>query len=92
MSIDTIAKADAALAEVVAAFSRLQEESGEPGVVTDYVLVYAAQRWDDEGQQATAIGYAYPPDGQPFYRTLGLLDQFTASLRRRVARAEDDDE
>lgn len=87
----TLKEANAALGELVQEINRLQEDEGtEPGVVTDYVLIYSSQRFESDGGTRVALGYAYPDGSQPAYRTLGLLDCMRTLIRHRDI-ADDDD-
>jgi hypothetical protein len=90
METRSLKEANAALDELVQEIARLQDGDGaHHGLVTDYVLIYASQAIDDDGEDTTALGYAYPSGSQPVYRTLGLLDCMRTLLRKRWS-AEDD--
>lgn len=89
--LETLEQAQTALQTVVEAFSRLQEPTdSEPGIVTDYVLIYATQRFDDDGGTSSALGYAYPNGNQATYRTLGLIDCMRTLIRHRYVQSDDD--
>jgi hypothetical protein len=77
-------EADAALTAAVEAVNRAYY--GEDGrLLTDYIVVFAEQSWDNEGEQVTAVGVS-PRDGDmPIYRTLGLLDYALTRARQRLA-------
>lgn len=46
-----------------------------PGIVVDFVCVYAVRTFDDEGEAETTILTSFPHDGRtPYYAALGLLE------------------
>lgn len=76
--------ADADLTTAIEAVNRAYF-GDEARLLTDYVVVFAEQSWDDDGDQITAVG-VNPRDGDlPIYRTLGLLDYAQARARQRLA-------
>lgn len=71
MSAETTAKLEDAIAGSLATFDE------EPGVVTDWIVIAAQQRVDDDGNTITSIGTLLSVDNMPFYRILGLLAHAT---------------
>jgi len=76
------AEATAKLEEGIAACLATFDE--EPGVVTDWIVVAAQQRVDDNGETITSVGTLLSVDNMPFYRILGLLDQATTVYRAEL--------
>ncbi|MEU6376801.1 hypothetical protein [Streptomyces sp. NPDC046909] len=78
-----------------AAYQRLEEAidnvarlEGFEGVRTEWILVCASQRYDDEGDGITQVGTLLPDGGGqvPYHRTMGLLDYALTRMRAEVAR------
>ena len=76
--------------ELKAAYKRLEaviEEvaraEGAEGVLTEWVVVYASQRYDESGDGLSQIGQLLPGGGShvPYHRLMGLLD-YALTLRR----------
>lgn len=54
------------------------------GVLTDYVVVCAQQRFEDDGSASTGVYHITSGDGVPYYRLLGLLDYTRVALRGEI--------
>lgn len=53
-------------------------------LLTDYVVIFAEQSWDDDGDSITAVG-TNPRDGDmAIYKTIGLLDYGLTRARQRL--------
>lgn len=76
--------ADEALTAAVETVNRAYY--GEGGrLLTDYVVVFAEQSWDEDGDSVTAVG-VNPRDGDlPIYKTIGLLDYALTRARQRLS-------
>lgn len=76
------------LAAAVEEVARLEEAEG---VLTEWVVVYATQRFDDDGDGLTQIGTILPDSGGsvPYHRMMGLLDYALTRCRAEVARDDD---
>jgi hypothetical protein len=57
------------------------------GVLTDYVVICAQQRFEDDGTASTGIYHVTSGDGVPYYRLLGLLDYTRIALRGEIVDA-----
>lgn len=88
------AAVDSASAEVKAAYQRLEEAidavgrlEDRQGVLTEWLVVYSAQRFDDDGAGVTEVGTLLPEGGGsvPYHRVLGLLDFALTRCRAEVA-------
>lgn len=75
--------------ELKAAYQQLEKSIGEvarlegaQGVLLEWVVVTAHQRYDDDGDPQVQIGQ-WMPDGMdvPYHRVMGLLD-YALTLRR----------
>lgn len=54
-------------------------------LLTDYVVVFAEQSWDDDGDPITAVG-TNPRDGDmAIYKTIGLLEYGLTRAKQRMA-------
>lgn len=83
-------EADEQLREAVRAVAHAYADDETGGwVVTEYVLVYSQQGWDDEGDQCTAVGTAVEGDATPIHRLLGLVEYAATRYRRLVAEGDD---
>ncbi|HEX6682965.1 MAG TPA: hypothetical protein VF062_09235 [Candidatus Limnocylindrales bacterium] len=56
-------------------------------VLTEYVVLTAQTRYDEDGDAVTAVGIVYRDGDVPHHRALGLIDY--AATRLRAAIAED---
>lgn len=74
---------------VVAAVLDQYPEDG-PAIVTDVLVIYARQGYDEDGEGETAIGWFSP--GVPHYRIVGLADAVLTAMRARFAAAVNEDE
>lgn len=56
-----------------------------PGVVVDYLLIYATRRYDEDGDAVTAYGTCWPSDQRTsHYAGLGLLEYAKAKITRQL--------
>jgi hypothetical protein len=56
------------------------------GVITEFVVVAAQSRIEDDGGTSTGV-YHFTSGGVPYHRVLGLLDFTRVALRGEVHRA-----
>lgn len=66
------------LAQAIEAVARYEEAEG---VLTEWVVVTATERFDDDGTKLTQICTLLPADHVPYHRVMGLLD-YALSLKR----------
>ncbi|MEU0081380.1 hypothetical protein ABZY58_26060 [Micromonospora tulbaghiae] len=59
-------------------------------VLTEYVVVTSQQRFDEEGNSITAIGFINRDGDVPYHRILGLLEYAATRTRKHIATDEDD--
>ena len=78
------------LAHSIEEVARLE---GAEGVLTEWVVVSATQRFDDDGVGVTQVGITLPDGGGqvPYHRVMGLLDYALTRYRADVAEAERDE-
>lgn len=81
--------------EEKAAYARLGEAldevarlEGAEGVLTEWIVVYSAQRYDEDGGAVTQVGTVVPGGGgeTPYHRLMGLLDYALTRCRAEVSR------
>ncbi|MFJ9657603.1 hypothetical protein ACIRPR_06495 [Streptomyces griseoflavus] len=81
--------------EAKAAYQRLRDAieevarlEGTEGVLTEWVVVTAHQRYDEDGDGITQIATLVPEGGgqTPYHRLMGLLDYALTRCRAEVAR------
>lgn len=84
--------------ELKAAYQRLETAIDEvarlesfEGVMTEWVVVCASQRYADDGAGVTQVGTLLPDGGGhvPYHRTMGLLDYALSRMRAEVARDDE---
>ncbi|MEU6520450.1 hypothetical protein ACFYOF_06170 [Streptomyces sp. NPDC007148] len=82
----------AAYARLAGAIEETARLEGAEGVLTEWVVVFATQGYDDDGDGVTQIGTALPDGGGhvPYHRLMGLLDY--ALTRCRAVVADEDGE
>jgi hypothetical protein len=80
--------------EIKAAYERLQAAIVEcsrlndaEGILTDWVVVAAFQRFDGDDHR-TAIMRLLPLDDTPYHRVMGLLDYAATLYRHELTEAE----
>lgn len=75
------------LAQSIEEVARLE---GAEGVLTEWVIVFATQRFDSDGDGVTQVGITLPDGGGnvPYHRVMGLLDYAITRYRADVADAE----
>lgn len=66
---------------------------GAQGVLTEWVVVFSTQRYDEDGDAVTQVGTTLPNGGGevPFHRLMGLLDYALTRCRAVVASDNEDD-
>ena len=76
------------LAEAIDEVARLE---GSEGVLTEWVVIGALQRYDEDGDGITSIAMLLPDGGGqvPYHRSMGLLDYALTRMRSDVARDDD---
>lgn len=73
------------LANAIEEVARLEEAEG---VITEWTVVYATQRYDEDGDGLTQIGTLVPGDGNlPYHRLMGLLDYALTRCRAEITEA-----
>jgi hypothetical protein len=76
---DDLKSAYRRLEEAVRDVARLE---GAQGVLLEWVVVTAHQRYDDDGDPQVLIGQLMPNGGEvPYHRVMGLLD-YALTMRR----------
>jgi hypothetical protein len=60
-------------------------------VVTEWVVLVAAQRWDDDGELLTLLTRLVADDAPPIHRQMGLVEYHRMRLQV-LATTEDGDE
>lgn len=86
--------ADGALEEALEALNRAYaaEADCEPGILVDYIVLYATRRYDEDGDPLTAYGMQWPSDSRTsHYAALGLLDYAREKIKRALFDTEDDE-
>lgn len=81
-------------ADLKAAYQRLEEAiddvtrlEGADGVRTEWILVFATQHYDDDGDGLTQVGTVLPDSGHvPYHRSMGLLDYALTRMRAEISR------
>lgn len=63
---------------------------GEPMVITDYVVLTAAQGFDAEGDGFSAVGWILAGGDMPWYRIVGIVRAAQLRIEHQLMRAEDD--
>jgi hypothetical protein len=87
--------AAATVTEAIEAHSRAlgEEADAEPGIVIDYLVVYAVRSFNEDGETTTRIGITWPHDGRSsIHAGLGLLDYAQTRIRKQLNDYMDDDE
>lgn len=69
------------------AIRRVAALEGWEGLITDWCVLAAIQRLDDDGGDVTAISRILPEGGNrvPYYRVMGLLDYALTGMRNEIA-------
>lgn len=80
--------ADEALTEAIK--TAMAAYDMEAGLLTDYVVTFAAQLFDDDGRICTVYGSLYQDNAMPHYRILGLLRAATLQAERSFDQGDDD--
>jgi hypothetical protein len=80
----------AAYERLAQAIEEVARNEGTQGVLTEWVVVFAAQRFDDVGDGLTQVGITLPDGGGqvPYHRVMGLLDYALTRYRAEVAEAD----
>jgi hypothetical protein len=78
----------AAYRQLEAAIQGVALLEGFQGVLTEWVLVVASQRYDADGDGITQVGTLVPDGGGhvPYHRVIGLLDYALTRSRAEIAR------
>lgn len=80
--------ADTALTEAIERAIAAYWTEGGAWVLTEYVVCVSQARWDDHGDQLTAVGVIYRDGDVPHHRALGLVEYVAARIRKQIT---DDD-
>ncbi|WP_406078763.1 hypothetical protein OG337_29135 [[Kitasatospora] papulosa] len=81
----------AAYQRLEAAVEEVCRLEGYQGVLTEWVVIAASQRYDEDGDGITQVGTLLPSGGGaiPHHRVMGLLD-YVQTRMRAMAAADDD--
>lgn len=82
--------ADDALTAAIEQVINVYYDGEHPWVLTEYVVVTAQQRWDDDGDSITAVGSVFRDGDVPVHRALGLVEYVGARLRKHISDDDDD--
>lgn len=76
----------AAYERLAAAIEEVARLEDAEGVITEWVVVYATQRYDADGDGLTQIGTLVPGGGGdlPYHRLMGLLDYALTRCRHEI--------
>jgi hypothetical protein len=77
-------EADAQLAEAVDRVAEAYGEQSAGWVTTEYVVIWARQGWDDDGDPSTVVGTAVPENTVPIHRLLGLFEYAAVRYRKLI--------
>lgn len=82
----------AAYRKLEEAIHEVAEAEGFQGVLIEWVVVAASQRYDEDGDGITQVGTMLPDGGGaiPYHRLMGLLDYALTRCRKEVASDDDD--
>lgn len=82
----------AAYRKLEEAIHTVAEVEGFQGVLIEWVVVAASQRYDEDGDGITQVGTLVPDGGGavPWHRMMGLLDYALTRCRKVVADDGDD--
>lgn len=71
------------LEEAIEEVGRLE---GAEGVITEWVIAYATQRYDEDGDAVNQVGTMVPHGGGhlPYHRMMGLLDYALTMCRAEI--------
>jgi hypothetical protein len=83
--------ADNALTDAIEQVARAYADDGEAWVMSEYVVLTAQHRYDDEGDGLTAVGVLYRDGDVPLHRALGLVDYAATRIRKLIATDDEDD-
>lgn len=83
--------ADEQLTRAIEAVQSVYGMTEEAWVMSEYVVVAAGHRYDDEGESVTAISTLYRDGDVPVHRALGLLTYASTQLRTYIAGGRDDE-
>ncbi|MFJ3278486.1 hypothetical protein [Streptomyces halstedii] len=77
----------AAYQRLEAAVEEVCRLEGYEGVLTEWVVIAASQRFDEDGDGITQVGTLLPGGGGaiPHHRVMGLLDFIQARMRAEAA-------
>ncbi len=73
-------EADDDLTRAVERVIGLYDNDGEHWVTTDYMVIAAQRRYDDDGDPLTAVAIAYRDGDVPIHHALGLVEYARARL------------
>lgn len=73
----------AAYQRLEAAILEVAQLEGAQGITTDWVVVAAVQRFEDD-EQRTQILRLLPPNDTPYHRVMGLLDYAHTLYRHEI--------
>lgn len=72
--------------QLTAAIEAHQRAYGEPpAVLSEYVVLAASHRWDDDGEPVTAVALIYRDGDLPWHRALGLVELARTRMKAEIA-------
>ena len=82
----------AAYRKLEEAIHAVTDAEGFQGVLVEWIVVAASQRYDEDGDGITQVGTLLPDGGGavPYHRVIGLLDYALTRCRKEVAADVDD--
>jgi hypothetical protein len=79
---------DDALTAAIEAHNRAYYPDQPAALLTDYMVVFVDQSFDEDGDTTTGIGTA-PRDGDlPLYRQIGMLEHALTRARQRICEGQ----
>lgn len=76
--------ADDALTLAIEGALQAYTDDGQAWVISEYVVITAQHRFDDDGDGLTAVGVLYRDGDVPTHRALGLLDFASTRMRQTI--------
>ena len=78
-------EADEALTAGINRCAEAYQDDNTPWTLTEFMVVAAQHRWDDDGDARSAITLLYREDSVPLHRALGLAEYAATRLRATIA-------
>jgi hypothetical protein len=72
--------------------ARLAALGADDGTLTDWIVIAAVQKFDEDGDLATQVATVFPDGTMPYHRIIGLIEHARIRYHAKISGHDRDDD